>query len=325
MGEQGGLIMAYLLDGKGGGRLLDWQAVREWRPADGFLWVHLDRRTKESRRWLREDSGISPTIYDTLISEEGIRPRSRTIAESALVILRGVNLNPGASPDDMVAIRLWIEPSRAISLRHRRLTAIQDLRDSIEAGQGPCDAGDFLADVARKLASRMGPVITNLDDEVGRLEDNVVGAQSQVLKTELADLRRQANQLRRYIAPQRDVMADLSIEDASWLDDRQRAQLHETTNRVTHFVEDLDAVRERAQITQDELATLLSEQMSRNTYLLSVVAAILLPPTFVAGVLSMNVQLLPGGDHPWAFAIVCGVFFGAAVIQVWVFRRLKWF
>ena len=54
MGKQGGLVAAYLLDGKGGGRLLDWQALGEWRPDDGFLWVHLDRRAKESRRWLRE-------------------------------------------------------------------------------------------------------------------------------------------------------------------------------------------------------------------------------------------------------------------------------
>ncbi len=184
--------------------------------------------------------------------------------------------------------------------------------------------GDFLADITSKLASRMGPVITNLDDEVGRLEADVLGAKSQALKTELADLRRQAIQLRRYIAPQRDVMADLSIEDASWLDDRHRGQLHETANRVTRFVEDLDAVRERAQITQDELAALLSEQMSRNTYLLSVVAATLLPPTLVTGVLGINVDVIPGSEHPWAFFIVCGFLVGAAAIQILVFRRLKW-
>ena len=157
MGKQGGLVAAYLLDGKGGGRLLDWQALGEWRPDDGFLWVHLDRRAKESRRWLREESGIAPAICETLLSEEGMRPRCRTIAENALVILRGVNLNPGANPDDMVAIRLWIEPHRAISLRHRRVMAIQELRNNIEAGQGPCNAGDFLADTASKLAFLMGP------------------------------------------------------------------------------------------------------------------------------------------------------------------------
>lgn len=324
MSEPGGLVMAYLFDGEGGGRLLGWEAVREWRPADGFLWVHLDRRAKESRRWLREDSGIAPAICDTLITEEAMRPRSRKIAECTLVILRGANLNPGADPDDMVAIRLWIEPNRAISLRHRRVSAIRDLRDSIEAGQGPCDAGDFLAGMASKLASRMGPVIANLDDEVGRLEADVIGDRSEAHKTELADLRRQAIQLRRYIAPQRDVMADLSREDVSWLDDRHRGHLHETANRVTRFVEDLDAVRERAQIIQDELAALLSEQMNRNTYLLSVVAAVLLPPTFVTGVLGINVDVIPGSGHPWAFFAVCGFLVAAAAIQFWLFRRLKW-
>ncbi len=324
MGKHGGLVAAYLLDGKGGGRLLDWNSLREWRPDDGFLWVHLDRRAKESRRWLREKSGIDPEICETLLSEEGMRPRSRTIADNALVILRGVNLNPGADPDDMVAIRLWIEPHRAISFRHRRLMAIQDIRDSIEAGQGPCDAGDFLADVAGKLAYRMSPVIMNLDDEVGQLEHDVIGGKKEALKTKLAELRHEAIQLRRYIAPQRDAMVDLSTERVGWLDDHHRGRLYETANRISRFVEDLDASRERAQIIQDELATLLSEQMNRNTYLLSVVAVIVLPPSLVTGILGMNVKVIPFVDHPWAFAIVCGVLIGAAAIQIWAFRLLKW-
>ena len=324
MGKQSGLVAAYLLDGKGGGRLLDWQALREWRPDDGFLWVHLDRRANESRRWLRENSAIDPEICETLLSEESMRPRSRTIGDNTLVILRGVNLNPGANPDDMVALRLWIEPHRAISLRHRRLMAIQDLRDSIEAGQGPCDAGDFLVEVVGKLANRMAPVIMNLDDEVGQLEADVIDAKSAALKTKVADLRRQAIQLRRYIAPQRDAMVDLSTERVGWLDDHHRGRLQETANRISRFVEDLDASRERGQITQDELATLLSEQMNRNTYLLSVVAAIVLPPSFVAGLLGINVKVIPFSEHPWAFAIVCGALIGVAAIQFWVFRRLKW-
>ena len=323
MDKQNGLVTAYLLDGKGGGRVFDWKAIQDWHPDDGFLWVHLDRRAETSRRWLREESGIAPAICETLLSEEGIRPRCRAIGDNELVIVRGVNLNPGANPDDMVAIRLWVGSDRAISLRYRQLMAIQDLRESIEAGQGPCDAGDFIAETMSKLASRMDPVITNLDEEVDALEDEVIDATSQVLKTKLATLRRQAIQLKRYIAPQRDAMTDLSAEKVSWLNDHHRGQLHETANRITRFVEDLDAARERAQITQDELSTLLTEQTNRNTYVLSLVAALLLPATVVAGVLGINVKHIPFSDHPWAFAIVSGFLLGAAVVQFFVFRRLK--
>ena len=238
--------------------------------------------------------------------------------------MRGVNLNPGADPDDMVAIRLWIEPHRAISLRHRRLAAIRDLRDSIRDGQGPRNAGDLLADIAGRLAHRMAPVITNLDDEAGELEADVIGDRGEAVKTQVAVLRRRAIQLRRYIAPKRDAMIDLGSERVPWLDDQQRGRLQETANRVSRFVEDLDASRERAQITHDELNTILSEQMNRNTYVLSVVAAIVLPPSLVVGVLGMNIDAIPFADHPWAFAIVCGVLVGVAAIQFWVFRLLKW-
>lgn len=64
--------------------------------------------------------------------------------------------------------------------------------------------------------------------------------------------------------------------------------------------------------------------LNRNTYLLSVVAALLLPPTFIAGLLGVNLGGIPGTDHPWAFAILCGAFFIAVAIQAWLFRRLEW-
>lgn len=51
-GEQG-LITAYVLDGHGGGRELEWQVVRAWKPADGFLWVHLDYTRPAAQAWLR--------------------------------------------------------------------------------------------------------------------------------------------------------------------------------------------------------------------------------------------------------------------------------
>ena len=53
-------------------------------------------------------------------------------------------------------------------------------------------------------------------------------------------------------------------------------------------------------------------------------AAIVLPPSLVAGLLGMNIKVIPFVDHPWTFAIVCGVLIGAAAIQFWVFRRLNW-
>lgn len=323
MSEQDGLICAYLLDGKGGGRALGWPQILAWRPHDGLLWLHLDQTGSEAKRWLQQESGVDPVICEALLQED-VRPRVLAIEDSLLVILRGVNLNPGADPEDMVGIRLWLEPGRIITLRHRRLMAVQDLRDALAATQGPRSPGELLVQIAARLIERMGPVIADLDDQVDHLEDEVLTAQSTELRSNLGELRRKAIALRRYLSPQREVMSRLQTEQVSWLDTMQRARLREVADRTTRYVEDLDSARERAAVTQDELNNLLSDQMNKTMYLLTVVAAILLPPSLLTGLLGINVGGMPGVENPFAFTIVAILIVVIAVIEVILLRRLKW-
>ena len=64
MSEQDGLIGAYILDGKGGGRELDWPTLEQGVAADDRLWVHLDRNGEKSEDWLRMKSGLGQLQAD---------------------------------------------------------------------------------------------------------------------------------------------------------------------------------------------------------------------------------------------------------------------
>ena len=323
MTEDDGLICAYLLDGQGGGRTIGWSEIASWQASDGLLWVHLDRAGPEARRWLQERSGLDPVIAGALLAEE-VRPRELRIEDALLVVLRGVNLNPGADPEDMVGIRIWLEPARVVTVRHRRLMAIGDLREALAGGRGPSSPGQFMVMLSGRLIERVGPVIDDLVDEVDRLEDTVVTAHSAELRGALGSLRRQAIALRRYLAPQREVMARLAMEQTSWLQADDKAYLREVSDRTTRFVEDLDAARERAGVVQDELNSRISDQMNRTMYLLTVVAAVLLPPSLLTGLLGINVGGMPGADNPLSFAIVVVLIIALAVVEVAVLRHLKW-
>ena len=213
---------------------------------------------------------------------------------------------------------------RIVTVRHRRLMAISDLREALAAEQGPTCAGAFLAMLSDRLIDRMGPVIDDLIDEVDRLEDAVVTAHSAELRGDLGKVRREAISLRRYLAPQRDVMARLTMEQASCLASDHKALLREIGDRTTRFVEDLDAARERAGVVQDELNSLISDQMNRTMYLLTVVAAVLLPPSLVTGLLGINVGGVPGTDNPLSFLIVIVLLALLAVVELAILRRLKW-
>lgn len=322
MNDKDGLICAYRLGEESEGRELTWADLGEWKAEDKVLWIHLDRGSERAQQWIQEQSGLEPIVGEALLEEE-TRPRGFVYKQGFLIILRGVNLNPGADPEDMVSIRVWIEPHRIISLRRRPVMAIQDLRQQIAARSGPSDVGDFLVSLVDRLTDRMEPVVGRLLDEVDEMEDQI-GEQVQIkYRSRLSDLRRETIGLRRYLAPQRDVLSRLQVEQSNWLTSVHRVQLREIADHLIRYVEDLDATRERIAVLKEEITARLAEQMTQNMYILTILAGIFLPLSFFTGLLGINVGGIPGAQNTLAFWIVCGVLGGLVVIQLWLYRRLK--
>ena len=136
MSNTDGLIAAYILDGNGGGRSVGWKEINTWTEADGVLWIHLDYSVAVTEAWLHDKSGLDELVVSALTSDDP-RPRSTVMNDGLLVMLRGVNLNPGEDPEDMVSVRCWINDKRIISTRRRKLLSVGDLRQAIETGCGP--------------------------------------------------------------------------------------------------------------------------------------------------------------------------------------------
>ena len=170
----------------------------------------------------------------------------------------------------------------------------------------------------------MGTVISDVDDTVDELENEVLTEQSYELRQKIATVRRTAISMRRYLAPQRDVMARLHNEKVKWLSDMDRMRLREIADITTRYVEDLDAVRDRATVIQEELNNRLSEQMNKTMYVLSIVTGIFLPLGLLTGLLGINVGGIPGTENPWAFAVFCLILVGVAGGQIWLFKRKRW-
>ncbi|WP_029918383.1 zinc transporter ZntB [Pelobacter seleniigenes] len=317
------LVSAYLLLGNGYGKALDATAAQAWAAEQGALWLHLDYTAVESHSWLRQQSGIDPLVLEAFLAED-TRPRCFSHPAGLLVILRGVNLNPGAEPDDMVSIRLWIEANRVISIRHRKLMAIEDIRSRLEQGNGPENCGDFLVQLSNGLAWRMADVLETMEDAVDELEDEVLERGTYELRGKLSAIRRQIIRLRRYLAPQREVMNRLQTEKNVILDEFDKAKLRETADQITRYVEDLDSAKDRAAVCQEELESRMGAQMNKTLYILSIITAVFLPLGLLTGLLGINVGGIPGSDNPLAFLLVCLLLLVIVVIQLLIFRRIRW-
>jgi len=318
-----GLIFSYILDGSGSGHRVGWDEIENWKPREGLLWLHLDYSSPETRAWLYDKSGLDDVICAALMEEDS-RPRCTTFQDGLLLGLRGVNLNPGAEPEDMVGIRIWFEKNRIISTRRRRLLSIADMQDAIEKGIGPETLGEFLVQFAGRIMERMQQVIDNLEDDIDSLEDQVLTKESHELRSRLAGLRRQAISLRRFLSPQREALSRLLTEKIAWLDERDRIGLREVFDILARYIEDLDEARDRAAVTQEEIASRLAEQMNGKMYILSLVAAIFLPLGFLTGLLGINVGGIPGAESRMGFPAFVILLVIVVVIQILFFKKKKW-
>lgn len=292
--------------------------------APGPIWIHLDRTVPRVQRWLEEEAGLDPIVVEALLAES-TRPRASTVGDGLLVILRGVNLNEGAEPDDMIAIRMWVDARRIITLRQFRFLTVRDLRLLVESGHGPTTTVGVMIAIATGLIHTLGPVVENLRSLIDGVEDSLAAESVEDLDTrDLAEVRRQSIRLRRYLAPQRDTIRELATRPLALIDPHARLELLEAAERTARVVEDLEEVRDRAAVSQEEVRAQREMRASRRMYLLTLVAAVFLPLGLLTGLLGINVGGVPGAGNPNAFWTVTGGLVVVAVLLVLLFRKLKW-
>jgi len=318
------LIYGCILDGQGCGRAIDWSYISQWTPEQGIIWLHFDYTSEQARDWLKYESGLDRFVIDALLTEES-RPRTTQMAGGLLIALRGVNLSPGSDPEDMVGIRIWTDGHRIISTRRRKLLSVSDVIERLEAGLGPKDIAEFLVLLADRLITRMGTTIDETEDRVAEIEELMLSAESYALRGKITSLRRTVIALRRYLAPQREAMTQMQAIRVSWINHDIQQNMREVIDHLIRYLEELDSVRDRAAVAHEELANRLTEQMNNRMYVLSLVAAIFLPLGFFTGLLGINVGGIPGAENPWSFEIFCALLVVIVTIQVWFFKKKKWF
>ena len=125
--------------------------------------------------------------------------------------------------------------------------------------------------------------------------------------------------------PQRDALTTFEVEGFDWVSREALRQLREAIDRLTRLSEELDAIRDRAQIVHDQVMDARDEQMNTQMFVLTIVSAFFLPIGFITGLLGINVGGVPLADSANGFVIICGIIVAVLIGQYAVFKKLKLF
>lgn len=319
------LLFGRVLDGHGGGRAVDWEEARNWSPAapGEVLWLHLCRNRSGVQGWLEETLGITEPTAELLVSD-ATRPRAFRENETLVATLRGINFNPGAQPEDMISMQVWSDGDRLITLRRHPLQTPREVVALLDRGQGPPDAGATITLLAELLITRMSQSIVDMNHALDDLEELDPEEHAEDMLKRISVIRRNCLGLKRHMGPQHEALEQISRDAPAWFEDHDRREIAESIARLRRYLDDIDISKESALVLQDELRARSLASSEHATYMLTIVAGIFLPLSFLTGLLGINVGGMPGMDDPrafWTVVALCGVVLAGLLL---LFRRLRW-
>ncbi len=321
----GPLLFGRVLDGRGAGRPIGWEEARSWSPVqpDEVLWLHVCRNRAGVAEWLEHDLTIPEPTVELLVSDI-TRPRAFTEGHTLVATLRGINVNPGAEPEDMIAMQLWCDGTRLVTLRRRRLQSPRDVLAMVDRGTGPRDCGRIITEVIEALVGRMSRSIADMNEAIDAMEEDDPEADAEQMLAKIATIRRNCLGLKRHMGPQHEALEAIARTAPAWFDAEDRREISESIDRLKRYLDDLDISKESALVLQDDIRARSVARAERTNYLLTLVAAVFLPLGFLTGLLGINVGGMPGaedGDAFWIVVALCGVIFCMQVVLFW---RWKW-
>ncbi|CAK1835567.1 CorA family divalent cation transporter [Vibrio crassostreae] len=285
-------------------------------PFEQSTWYHCQRDAEGLREWL-QDNTVPNAIVDSLLTDD-TRPRFEQFGNDCfLIILRGINLNEGANPDDMLSLRILWYKGTLISTRKVASKAVSNLVSDLKQGHGPTSLPDVLLGIIRGINHYISAFLTPVEQLIDDLE-----SESHINIKSINALHSRLLRLRRYLKPQKYVFEDLMSELPAPLS-KHNTHIKNSLDTMLRINESVEFYIEQINVFLASLSQQQAEKMNRNTYLFSIIAGIFLPAGFFTGLLGVNIAGIPGTDNPIAFPLFCVGLLVVVAAEVIILKKLR--
>jgi magnesium transporter len=166
--------------------------------------------------------------------------------------------------------------------------------------------------------------VQSLAESMEELEDEVIQHPQDDSLARIHQLQRQLVVIRRVGAPQREALASLLRDHSPFLGDSVRVFLRDTYDHVAQIMEAVDSTREMGISLVNLHLSNVSQRTNEVMKVLTLMASIFIPLSFLAGIYGMNFDYIPGVHEPDSFAIFVLAMAAIAAAMVWTFWRRGW-
>ncbi|MBA6154449.1 magnesium/cobalt transporter CorA [Gelidibacter maritimus] len=169
-------------------------------------------------------------------------------------------------------------------------------------------------------------VIEVFGDKIEDIEDRVFEADSDDNKTAttIQELKREILKIRRSVLPLREVINRLDKIENPIIDEKTHNYLRDLYDHIVQVNESIEVYREMVWSLLDMYMTIISNKMNEVMKVLTIMATIFIPLTFIAGIYGMNFENMPELQYKYSYFILIGVMIFIFLMMLIYFRKKKW-
>jgi len=300
----------------------DRAAIEKHLRAGEFFWLDLLKPDRADFDILREAFGFHPLAIED--SEDfGQRAKLEDYGDYVFLVVYGW------SPDDdgLVEVHCFYSERFLVTVRRDEAPALDELRRSCAAHHMDVrDPALTLHRVVDGLVDSFFPVLESFDHELDELEDDFFRAPGDEPLRKLFTMKRRLAELRRAIAPERDLFARLDGDEIPGLDRESARYFRDVSDHLYRLAETIDSFHELTLSAMDVFLSSSSNRMNEVMKQLTIIATIFLPLSYIAGFFGQNFGFLV--DHVGS---VTAFVLGGVLLQLATFiflfayfRRKQW-
>ena len=255
------------------------------------------------------------------------RPKVEFYQNYLLFTLKMLGIHPSGNKLVVEQVSFTLGKDFLISFQEQEGDVFNAVRDRIKLAKGKIrqtKVDYLLYALIDAVVDNYFYIIEHFSDVIESLEEKVLTQPDESVLIEIQHIKKQFIKLRRSIYPLREAISSLIKDDANLIEDDTLKYLRDVYDHCIHIIESIESQRDVISGLKDLYISELSNRMNNTMKVLTIIATIFIPLTFIAGIYGMNFESLPELKWKWGYPLVWMVMLIITIGMFVYFKRKKW-
>ena len=303
------------------------EEVFSFRNKTSVTWLNIDGAHQiEILEQVGKHFGLHPLVLED-IANTGQRPKMEDFDDYIFVVLRMLRFDEKENETKTEQISLLLGPDFVISFQEKEGDVFDSIRERIRNNKGRIRkmGADYLAyALIDAIVDNYFMILEKLGETIEEIEEKLVtNPTSETLHT-LHDLKREMVFLRKSVWPLREVINRLERSESPLINKSTCVYLRDVYDHTIQVIDAVETFRDMLSGMLDIYLSSLSNRMNEVMKVLTIIATIFIPLTFIAGIYGMNFRYMPELEQAWSYPTILILMLIMAIVMLVYFRRKKW-